>query len=215
MSGSSLYKPSSNIIEKSHVNHETYEKMYEESINDPSLFWNKHGKRIDWIKPYSKVSDVSYNKEDLHIKWFEDGTLNASFNCLDRHLKSKGNSVAIIWEGDDPSESKKITYNELYEDVCKFANVLKKAGAKKGDRITIYMPMIPEATIAMLACTRIGAIHSVVFGGFSPDALAGRIEDCNSSIIITADEGIRGVKKFLLKVIRTKLYLKQQCVKQL
>ena len=199
MSGSSLYKPSSNIIEKSHVNHETYEKMYEESINDPSLFWNKHGKRIDWIKPYSKVSDVSYNKEDLHIKWFEDGKLNASFNCLDRHLKSKGNSVAIIWEGDDPSESKKITYNELYKDVCKFANVLKKAGAKKGDRITIYMPMIPEATIAMLACTRIGAIHSVVFGGFSPDALAGRIEDCNSSIIITADEGIRGGKKIPLK----------------
>ena len=199
MSGSGLYKPSSNIIEKSHVNHETYEKMYEESINDPSLFWKKHGKRIDWIKPYSKVSDVSYNKEDLHIKWFEDGTLNASFNCLDRHLKSKGNSVAIIWEGDDPSESKKITYNELYKDVCKFANVLKKAGAKKGDRITIYMPMIPEATIAMLACTRIGAIHSVVFGGFSPDALAGRIEDCNSSIIITADEGIRGGKKIPLK----------------
>ena len=199
MSGSSLHKPSKNIIEKSHVNHETYEKMYEESINDPSLFWKKHGKRIDWVKPYSKVSDVSYNKEDLHIKWFEDGTLNASFNCLDRHLKSKGNSVAIIWEGDDPSESKKITYNELYEDVCKFANVLKKAGAKKGDRITIYMPMIPEATIAMLACTRIGAIHSVVFGGFSPDALAGRIEDCNSSIIITADEGIRGGKKIPLK----------------
>ena len=199
MSGSNLYRPSSNIIEKSHVNHETYEKMYEESINDPSLFWKKHGKRIDWIKPYSKVSDVSYNKEDLHIKWFEDGTLNASFNCLDRHLKSKGNSVAIIWEGDDPSDSKKITYNELYEDVCKFANVLKKAGAKKGDRITIYMPMIPEATIAMLACTRIGAIHSVVFGGFSPDALAGRIEDCNSSIIITADEGIRGGKKIPLK----------------
>ena len=199
MSGSSLLKPSKNIIEKSHVNHETYEKMYEESINDPSLFWKKHGKRIDWVKPYSKVSDVSYNKEDLHIKWFEDGTLNASFNCLDRHLKSKGNSVAIIWEGDDPSDSKKITYNELYEDVCKFANVLKKAGAKKGDRITIYMPMIPEATIAMLACTRIGAIHSVVFGGFSPDALAGRIEDCNSSIIITADEGIRGGKKIPLK----------------
>ena len=199
MSGSSLYKPSSSIIEKSHVNRETYEKMYEESINDPSLFWQKHGKRIDWIKPYSIVNDVSYNKENLHIKWFEDGTLNASFNCLDRHVKSKGDNIAIIWEGDDPSDSKKITYNELYKDVCKFANVLKKAGAKKGDRITIYMPMIPEATIAMLACTRIGAIHSVVFGGFSPDALAGRIEDCNSSIIITADEGIRGGKKIPLK----------------
>ena len=199
MSGSSLYKPSSSIIEKSHVNRETYEKMYEESINDPSLFWQKHGKRIDWIKPYSKVNDVSYNKKNLHIKWFEDGTLNASFNCLDRHVKSKGDNIAIIWEGDDPSDSKKITYNELYKDVCKFANVLKKAGAKKGDRITIYMPMIPEATIAMLACTRIGAIHSVVFGGFSPDALAGRIEDCNSSIVITADEGIRGGKKIPLK----------------
>ena len=199
MSGSSLYKPSSSIIENSHVNRETYEKMYEESINDPSLFWQKHGKRIDWIKPYSKVNDVSYNKKNLHIKWFEDGTLNASFNCLDRHVKSKGDNIAIIWEGDDPSDSKKITYNELYKDVCKFANVLKKAGAKKGDRITIYMPMIPEATIAMLACTRIGAIHSVVFGGFSPDALAGRIEDCNSSIIITADEGIRGGKKIPLK----------------
>ena len=156
----------------------------------------KHGKRIDWIKPYSKVNEVSYNKDDLRIKWFEDGTLNASFNCLDRHIKTKGESTAIIWEGDDPSESKNITYNELYKDVCKFANVLKKAGAQKGDRITIYMPMIPEATIAMLACTRIGAIHSVVFGGFSPDALAGRIEDCNSSIIITADEGIRGGKKY-------------------
>ena len=179
--------------------HENDKRPSKSKFVDPSLFWKKHGKRIDWIKPYSKVCDVSYNKEDLHIKWFEDGTLNVSFNCLDRHLKSKGNSVAILWEGDDPSESKKITYNELYKDVCKFANVLKKAGAKKGDRITIYMPMIPEATIAMLACTRIGAIHSVVFGGFSPDALAGRIEDCNSSIIITADEGIRGGKKIPLK----------------
>jgi len=199
MSDINLYKPSSNIVENSHVNHEVYEKMYEESINSPSIFWAKHGKRIDWIKPYSKVNEVSYNKDDLRIKWFEDGTLNASFNCLDRHIKTKGESTAIIWEGDDPSESKNITYNELYKDVCKFANVLKKAGAQKGDRITIYMPMIPEATIAMLACTRIGAIHSVVFGGFSPDALAGRIEDCNSSIIITADEGIRGGKKIPLK----------------
>src|SRR5210317_352557 len=199
MSDINLYKPSSNIVENSHVNHEVYEKMYEESIKSPSIFWGKHGKRIDWIKPYSKVNDVSYNKDDLRIKWFEDGTLNASFNCLDRHIKTKGESTAIIWEGDDPSESKNITYNELYKDVCKFANVLKKAGAQKGDRITIYMPMIPEATIAMLACTRIGAIHSVVFGGFSPDALAGRIEDCNSSIIITADEGIREGKKIPLK----------------
>ena len=199
MSGINLYKPSSTIVENSHVNQEDYEKMYEESINSPIKFWEKHGKRIDWIKPYTKVSNVSYQKDDLHIKWFEDGTLNASYNCLDRHLKSKGESTAIIWEGDNPNDSKHLTYNELHKDVCKFANVLKNVGAQKGDRITIYMPMIPEATIAMLACTRIGAIHSVVFGGFSPDALAGRIEDCNSSIIITADEGIRGGKAIPLK----------------
>ena len=159
----------------------------------------KHGKIIDWIKPYSKIKDVSYDLNDLHIKWFYDGTLNASANCLDRHLDSKENDTAIIWEGDDPSEQKIITYRELYEDVCKFANVLKSYGAKVGDRITIYMPMIPEAAIAMLACTRIGAIHSVVFGGFSPDALAGRIQDCDSSIIITADEGIRGGKNHSIK----------------
>jgi len=199
MSGINLYKPSSTIVENSHVNQEDYEKMYEESINSPTKFWEKHGKRIDWIKPYTKVSNVSYQKDDLHIKWFEDGTLNASYNCLGRHLKAKGESTAIIWEGDNPNDSKHITYNELHKDVCKFANVLKNVGAQKGDRITIYMPMIPEATIAMLACTRIGAIHSVVFGGFSPDALAGRIEDCNSSIIITADEGIRGGKAIPLK----------------
>jgi len=199
MSGINLYKPSSTIVENSHINQEDYEKMYEESINSPTKFWGKHGKRIDWIKPYTKVSNVSYQKDDLHIKWFEDGTLNASYNCLDRHLKSKGESTAIIWEGDNPNDSKHITYNELHKDVCKFANVLKNVGAQKGDRITIYMPMIPEATIAMLACTRIGAIHSVVFGGFSPDALAGRIEDCNSSIIITADEGVRGGKAIPLK----------------
>ena len=199
MTDKNMYKPALNIIQNSHIDEANYEKMYKESITSPDFFWEHHGKRIDWIKPYTKVSNVSYKKEDLHIKWYEDGTLNASFNCLDRHLKTKGNSTAIIWEGDDPSESKHITYTELYEDVCKFSNVLKKAGAKKGDRITIYMPMIPEATIAMLSCARIGAIHSVVFGGFSPEALAGRIEDCNSSIIITADEGIRGGKKIPLK----------------
>ena len=199
MTDKNMYKPALSIFENSHINEANYKKMYKESITSPDIFWEHHGKRIDWIKPYTKVSNVSYKKENLHIKWYEDGTLNASFNCLDRHLKTKGNSTAIIWEGDDPSESKHITYNELYEDVCKFSNVLKKAGAKKGDRITIYMPMIPEATIAMLSCARIGAIHSVVFGGFSPEALAGRIEDCNSSIIITADEGIRGGKKIPLK----------------
>jgi acetyl-CoA synthetase len=199
MTKNNIYIPSSDIVKNAHVNSEQYEKMYAESINDPDVFWDTHGKRIDWIKPYQKISNISYAKEDLKIKWYEDGTLNASANCLDRHLKTKGDSTAIIWEGDNPNESKHITYNQLYEDVCKFSNVLKKAGAKKGDRITIYMPMIPEATIAMLACTRIGAIHSVVFGGFSPDALAGRIEDCDSTIIITADEGVRSGKTIPLK----------------
>ena len=199
MTDKDLYKPAPSIIKNSHANEEIYEKMYRESISSPEEFWRYHGQRIDWIKPYTKVNNVSYKKEDLLINWYEDGTLNASFNCLDRHLKTKGKNTAIIWEGDNPDESKHISYNELFEDVCKFSNVLKNAGAKKGDRITIYMPMIPEATIAMLACTRIGAIHSVVFGGFSPDALAGRIEDCNSTIIITADEGVRGGKSIPLK----------------
>ena len=194
-----LYKPSNKIVEIAHINKLKYEEMYKESISNPIKFWGEHGKRIDWIKNYEKVRDFSYDQKNLYIKWFEDGTLNASYNCIDRHLKNNGNKTAIIWEGDNPHEQKSITYNELYKNVCKFANVLKKLGAKKGDRITIYMPMIPEAAYAMLACTRIGAIHSVVFGGFSPEALAGRIEDCNSNLIITADEGIRGGKTIPLK----------------
>ena len=194
-----LYKPSNKIVENAHINKLKYEEMYKESILNPIKFWGEHGKRIDWIKNYEKVRDFSYDQKNLYIKWFEDGTLNASYNCIDRHLKNNGNKTAIIWEGDNPDEQKSITYNELYKNVCKFANVLKKLGAKKGDRITIYMPMIPEAAYAMLACTRIGAIHSVVFGGFSPEALAGRIEDCNSNLIITADEGIRGGKTIPLK----------------
>ena len=194
-----LYKPSNKIVENAHINKSKYEEMYKESISNPIKFWGEHGKRIDWIKNYEKVRDFSYDQKNLYIKWFEDGTLNASYNCIDRHLKYNGNKTAIIWEGDNPDEQKSITYNELYKNVCKFANVLKKLGAKKGDRITIYMPMIPEAAYAMLACTRIGAIHSVVFGGFSPEALAGRIEDCNSNLIITADEGIRGGKTIPLK----------------
>ena len=194
-----LYKPSNKIVENAHINKLKYEEMYKETISDPIKFWGEHGKRIDWIKNYEKVRDFSYDQKNLYIKWFEDGTLNASYNCIDRHLKNNGNKTAIIWEGDNPDEQKSITYNELYKNVCKFANVLKKLGAKKGDRITIYMPMIPEAAYAMLACTRIGAIHSVVFGGFSPEALAGRIEDCNSNLIITADEGIRGGKTIPLK----------------
>ncbi len=194
-----LYKPSNKIVENAHINKLKYEEMYKKSISNPIKFWGEHGKRIDWIKNYVKVRDFSYDQKNLYIRWFEDGTLNASYNCIDRHLKNNGNKTAIIWEGDNPDEQKSITYNELYKNVCKFANVLKKLGAKKGDRITIYMPMIPEAAYAMLACTRIGAIHSVVFGGFSPEALAGRIEDCNSNLIITADEGIRGGKTIPLK----------------
>ena len=194
-----LYKPSNKIVENAHINKSKYEEMYKESISNPIKFWGEHGKRIDWIKNYEKVRDFSYDQKNLYIKWFEDGTLNASYNCIDRHLKNNGNKTAIIWEGDNPDEQKSITYHELYKNVCKFANVLKRLGAKKGDRITIYMPMIPEAAYAMLACTRIGAIHSVVFGGFSPEALAGRIEDCDSNLIITADEGIRGGKTIPLK----------------
>ncbi len=181
------------------INDKKYQTMYDQSINDPEAFWGEQGKSLDWIKPYTKVKDVSYDEKDLHIKWFEDGTLNVSVNCIDRHLKDRGDQVAIIWEGDDPSEDLKITYNELHEKTCKLANVLKSQGVKKGDRVTIYMPMIPEASYAMLACTRIGAIHSIVFGGFSPDALAGRIEGCKSQHVITADEGLRGGKKVPLK----------------
>ena len=176
-----------------------YQAMYAASLADPEAFWAKHGKRIDWIKPYSQIKDVSYAADDLHIKWYYDGTLNVAANCLDRHLATRGDQTAIIWEGDDPADDKHITYRELHAEVCRLANALKGLGAKKGDRITIYMPMIPEATVAMLACARIGAIHSVVFGGFSPDALAGRIQDCDSSMVITADEGVRGGRPIPLK----------------
>ena len=176
-----------------------YEKMYARSIEDNEAFWAEQAQRIDWIKPFTEVKDVSFAKDDLHIRWFADGSLNACYNCVDRHLDTKGDDVAIIWEGDDPKNDLKITYRELHERVCKFANALKELGAKRGDRITIYMPMIPEAAISMLACARIGAVHSVVFGGFSPDALAGRIHDCESNIVITADEGVRGGKIVPLK----------------
>ena len=194
-----LFAPSESTVANALIDNSGYQAMYDASIADPDAFWAEHGKRIDWIKPYSQVSDVSYEKTDLHISWFGDGTLNAAANCLDRHLASRGDQTAIIWEGDDPADSRHISYAELHEEVCKFANVLKAEGAKKGDRITIYMPMIPEATVAMLACARIGAVHSVVFGGFSPDALAGRIQDCDSNMVITADEGLRGGKPVPLK----------------
>jgi len=185
--------------ERTLVTEAQYREMYERSVDDNEGFWADQAKRVDWIKPFTKVKDVSFAKDDLHIRWYEDGTLNACYNCVDRHLESKGDDVAIIWEGDDPGRSLKITYSELHERVCKFANTLKALGAKKGDRITIYMPMIPDAAVSMLACARIGAIHSVVFGGFSPDALAGRIHDCESTIVITADEGLRGGKGVPLK----------------
>ena len=199
MSQDKTFQPAAEIVSRALVTDESYTAIYGESLSDNDAFWAEHGKRIDWIKPYSEISDVSYDTKDLHIRWYADGTLNAAANCLDRHLATRGNQTAIIWEGDDPADSKHITYAELHEEVCKFANVLKAEGAKKGDRITIYMPMIPEAAVAMLACARIGAIHSVVFGGFSPEALAGRIQDCDSNIVITADEGLRGGRPVPLK----------------
>ncbi|UDL87713.1 acetate--CoA ligase [Mesorhizobium sp. PAMC28654] len=180
------------------IDNDTYLKWYAESVKNPDKFWGKHGKRIDWFKPFTKVKNTSFDGK-VSIKWFEDGLTNVSYNCIDRHLKKHGDQTAIIWEGDNPYDDKKITYNELYEHVCRLANVMKKHGVKKGDRVTIYMPMIPEAAYAMLACTRIGAIHSIVFGGFSPDALAGRIVDCESTFVITADEGLRGGKPIPLK----------------
>ena len=194
-----LFAPSDSTVAAALIDEAGYEAMYEASIADPDAFWAEHGKRIDWMTPYSQISDVSYDASDLHISWYADGTLNAAANCLDRHLATRGNQTAIIWEGDDPADSRHITYAELHQEVCKFANALKAEGARKGDRITIYMPMIPEATVAMLACARIGAVHSVVFGGFSPDALAGRIRDCDSNMVITADEGVRGGKPVPLK----------------
>jgi len=186
------------IAQSAWVNADSYARMYEQSINDPEAFWGEHGKRIDWIKPYTKVKDVSYTG-DVHIRWFYDGTLNVSANCIDRHLKDKADQIAIIWEGDSPDQSKNITYRELHEQVCRLANVLKARGVRKGDRVTIYLPMIPEAAYAMLACARIGAMHSIVFGGFSPDSLRDRIVDCDSHLLITSDEGLRGGRKVGLK----------------
>ena len=176
-----------------------YDSLYRQSIENPDVFWAEQAKRIDWIQPFTKVKNTSFELGDVAIRWFEDGVLNVSANCLDRHLATRGDKVAILWEGDDPSESRAITYRELHAEVNRFANVLKRLGVEKGDRVTIYLPMIPEAAMAMLACTRIGAMHSVVFGGFSPDSLAGRIGDCHSKVVITADEGVRGGKKVPLK----------------
>ena len=176
-----------------------YERRYQLSVTDPEAFWAEEATILDWMQPFTQIKDVSFNVEDFRIRWYADGALNVSANCLDRHLKTRADKTAIIWEGDNPAESRNISYRELHDEVCRFAGVLKAKGVKKGDRVTIYMPMIPEAAVAMLACTRIGAVHSVVFGGFSPDSLAGRIEDCQSTIVITADEGLRGGRAIPLK----------------
>ena len=197
MSGN-VYPVPARLAKTAHIDNATYERMYRQSVTDPDGFWGEHGKRIDWFKPYTKVKNTKFTGK-VPVKWFEDGLTNVSYNCTDRHLEKRGDQVAIIWEGDNPYDDKKITYRELHEHVCKLANVLKDNGVKKGDRVTIYLPMIPEAAYAMLACARIGAIHSIVFGGFSPDALAGRLVDCESTFVITADEGLRGGKRVPLK----------------
>ncbi len=194
-----IYPVPDAVKERALIDEAEYEAMYTRSVEDNEGFWAEQAKRLDWIKPFTRVKDVSFAKDDLHIRWFDDGSLNVCYNCVDRHLETKGDDVAIIWEGDDPGTDLTITYSELHERVCRFANSLKALGTKKGDRVTIYMPMIPDAAVAMLACARIGAVHSVVFGGFSPDALAGRIQDCSSNIVVTADEGRRGGKRVPLK----------------
>ncbi len=196
---SDIHPVDPNVRSHALIDEAGYESMYARSVEDNQGFWAEQARRIDWIRPFGKIKDVSFARDDLHIRWYDDGTLNVCFNCVDRHLERKADDVAILWEGDDPSRDLTITYRELHARVCRFANALKELGARKGDRVTIYMPMIPEAAVAMLACARIGAVHSVVFGGFSPDALAGRIHDCESTIVVTADEGVRGGKKIPLK----------------
>ena len=193
------YSPSAEFVANAHIDATKYKDMYSASVADPDAFWGEHGKRIDWMTPFSNVKNVSFAHPDVSIKWFEDGELNVAANCIDRHLATRGDQTAIIWEGDDPTVDKHISYNELHEKVAKLGNVLKGLGITKGDRVILYMPMIPEAAYAMLACARIGAVHSVVFGGFSPDALASRVEDCGAKLVITADEAPRGGKNTPLK----------------
>ncbi|MDO9442751.1 MAG: acetate--CoA ligase, partial [Beijerinckiaceae bacterium] len=195
-----IYDVSAEWARRAFVDDAKYKAMYAQSIDDPAAFWGEQGKRIDWFKPFTKVKNTSFDPHKVSIKWYEDGTTNVAHNCIDRHLATRGDQTAIIWEGDDPNESKHITYRELHGHVSRFANVLKAHGVQKGDTVTIYMPMIPEAAYAMLACARVGAVHSIVFGGFSPDSLAGRIEGCKSKVVITADEGLRGGRKVALKV---------------
>ena len=186
-----IYDVPQSYKDRSLIGPERYEEMYAASIADPETFWRDEAKRIDWIKPFTRVKSTSFGPGQVSIEWFGDGTTNVALNCIDRHLASRASKVAILWEGDDPNDSKRITYAELYQHVCRFANVLKQQGVRPGDTVTIYMPMVPEAAYAMLACARIGAVHSVVFGGFSSDALAGRITGCGSRVVVTADEGVR------------------------
>ena len=215
MTADKIFPVPENYKNSAHVTKEVYEDLCKQAETDSEKFWDKIGKRVDWIKPYSKIKDITWSKKNVDINWYYDGKLNVSENCIDRHLKDKADDIAIIWEGDNPDESLKISYKELHKKVCNLSNALKNNGVKKGDRITIYMPMIPEAAYAMLACSRIGAIHSVVFGGFSPEALAGRILDCDSHYVITADEGIRGGKTIPLKLNTDKALLKCPNVKNI
>lgn len=194
-----LYPVPKNFARPGTLCKKEYKRLYNQSVEQPEIFWREQAGRLDWGKDFTIVSDWSFDKEDLHIKWFEDGQLNVCVNCVDRHLAERGDEIAIIWEGDEPDQHLHISYKKLHEEVCRFANVLRGRGVKKGDRVTLYMPMVPEAAYAMLACARIGAVHSVVFGGFSPEALAGRIQDCKSDCVITADEGVRGGKIIPLK----------------
>ena len=194
-----IFPPSDAFVANSHVNATKYSEMYAASISDPDAFWQEHGQRVDWIKPFSIVKNVSYTYPDVSIKWFEDGELNVSANCIDRHLDTRGDQTAIIWEGDNPDDSKHVTYREMHQQVCKMANVYKSLGVGKGDRVVLYMPMIPEAAYAMLACARIGAVHSIVFAGFSPEALAARVGGCKASLVVTADEAPRGGRNTALK----------------
>jgi len=194
-----VYEVPNEWAKRAYVTDAQYQDLYARSIRDPNAFWSEHGRRIDWFTPFTKVKNSSFERANVSIKWFEDGTTNVAHNCIDRHLARRGDQTAIIWEGDDPAQSRLITYRQLHQEVCKLANVLKRLGVQKGDRVTIYMPMIPEAAFAMLACARIGAVHSVVFGGFSPDSLASRLKDAASSVLITADEGYRGGRRIALK----------------
>lgn len=197
---SEIHPVSAEFIAQANINVEQYKEMYQRSIDDPEAFWAEQGnKYVSWFNTWDTVSDWSFDKDDLHIEWYKNAILNVSHNCLDRHLATRGDQVAIIWESDDPNESKEITYRELHAEVCRFANVLKDRGVKKGDRVSLYLPMVPEAAVAMLACTRIGAVHSVVFGGFSPDALASRIKDSDCKVVITSDQSMRGGRKIPLK----------------